>query len=218
MRRAAVSLCIVLAVSCFSARLRAAQFDPLPAEDVQRAAAAAAGALRAGKLPNPANFELAIDKAVGYRLGSSAAVIVPDQVLVAGRPPASEGLLPLAVVISRGFSCGDFRTMLPLSRAATLSVPGVSQDPAVFLLIMRSDDKGRRLEVYGSEKEPLASVPARFIRPAAASAPIALSVVSDRFLQLALTVNSRLTASVRLGPGAPEKPPPGTGGRVGERT
>jgi hypothetical protein len=183
-----------------------AQLEQVAPEVIQHITAAASEAVKSGRLaskgvkPDPA-----WEKAFGYRIGAAAVIIVPDKAL--GAPAGDQNPMPLALVITRTFTVGDYHALIPPARVPTVSVPGGAQGLSVFFVAVRSADTGRTLVVYGSEAEPLATVPMRVVTQQA-NTPIALRVASDRFAELTFTLRDVLTASLRLAPpgGAPSPP------------
>jgi Iodothyronine deiodinase len=211
MRRLAAFFVLLLAVSLAAPPPVRAQLQPVTPEVVKRIAGAAGEALKSGKLATKSlRFEPVEEKAFGYRIGAAAVVIIPSAFLAGRATAAGQEPLPLALVITQGFTLGDFRMALPLNQALTLAVPEGAPDLKAFFVALRRVDSGRSLAVYGAAAEPLLSVPVRILNRAS-DAPIALSILSDRAAELAFTVSGSLAGSLRLVPPPAPEPSGGAG-------
>src|SRR5205814_727353 len=152
--------------SLFAAPVLAAPLEEMPAQTLQRIVAAAGDALQYGKLACKAvKPALALDRAIGYRYGEGALLVIPDKALVANQASGREPV-PLALVITHRMTLGDYTAMVPPARASALAVPDGPQDLTVFFVALRHAEAGPYLDVYGPGPEPLASAPARIGEPA----------------------------------------------------
>jgi len=189
---------------------RAAPLEQLPADTIGKLAAAASEAMKARPVgQGGATYDLAVDRALGYKLGEETMVIVPDRALIASRPP-SGSLVPVAVIVTRDMSVGDFRKMVAMNQALPLTAPGERQNLALWMVSLKSRENGRTLEILGAGNGAVISMPARTVRGSGMT-PITLRATTERFLELTFTIGASVTSMIRLGPAAPgdSAPQPG---------
>src|SRR5262245_35845278 len=128
----------ILAAILLAPTAAGAQLEQVPQNVVQRIATAAGDALKSGKVASKAvKPDPAWAKAFGYRIGAAAVVVVPDKALLAGAPAGGQNPLPLALVITRSFTLGDFKAMIPPNRVPAVSVPDGPQDLSLFFVGLR---------------------------------------------------------------------------------
>src|SRR5262249_54766307 len=140
---------VVLTAALFAAPVLAAPLTEMPEPTLKRIVGAAGEALQAGKLASKAvKPALAFDRAIGYRYGEAALLVVPDRVLLSGQASGQDPR-PVAMVIPHRMTLGDYTAMVPPGRAAALAVPEGPQDLTVFFLALRRGEAGPYLDVYG---------------------------------------------------------------------
>src|SRR5439155_20890725 len=113
---------VVVFAFLFAAPVLAAPLEEMPTQTLQRIVAATGEALKSGKLASKAvKPALAFDRAIGYRYGEGALLVIPDRVLV-GNQGSGQDPLPLALVITHRMTLGDYTAMIPPARGAPLAV------------------------------------------------------------------------------------------------
>ncbi len=168
--------------------------EALPAAEIERVVRAAEEALKAGQLAAPVAAPSLSLKAQGYRIGASRIWIVPTQ--GPGDRGATEEPTLLAMVLTQGFTLGDYRTLVPVDEAGKL-VPGEGRERLnAYFVVLRRREAGTRLEVYGAGREPLASVPVRRGR-LVTNTPFLLQITSARTGELTFS-HGGLVATLRV--------------------
>jgi hypothetical protein len=207
MRHTFLHLTLSLVAFLLSTPGRADPLQQLPAESIGKIATAAADIVktRPGGQGGVA-FELAVDRAIGYRLGDGMVVIIPDKSLVTGQSPAARSVAPVAVIVTSDISVGDFRKMVAMNQALPITAPGEPPNMGLWLVNLTTSGGSRTLEVYGAGNAAAISMPARLVRSTGAT-PIGLRASTERFLELTFTVNGTITAMIRLGPASPIEAP-----------